>query len=388
VLNLSGWYDEAYGPEGAVTNFNGLLAARAGDRNPRTHLVLGPWTHGVGATGERRIGELDFGAQAAIDYDDVVLDFFDRYLRGIANDYATTERVRHFVMGANEWRSATQWPPAGVRTVPLNLAVSAEGNGVLQLEPPASASTSSFVADPRDPVVDPYDDAGPHDYRVIAARKDVLSFDTEPLAVELTVSGPVTAVIHVSCDCRDFDLWVRLQDVYPDGRAINLMYPGNDVHRASYRQASRGRQPLEPGAVYELRMPALMTSVRFARGHRIRAQLSASFAPHMSRNLQTGESETRSAESRPARITIHHGGGASRLLLPVTDGTPRAAGDERYFPASTASPGCGAALPLSRKAASRMPTSYSRYMGTAIAVCEIASGGVRKAATTKIPSST
>src|SRR5580704_14110246 len=27
VLNFSGWYDEAYGPDGATTNFNGLLAA-------------------------------------------------------------------------------------------------------------------------------------------------------------------------------------------------------------------------------------------------------------------------------------------------------------------------------------------------------------------------
>jgi hypothetical protein len=28
VLNISGWYDEAYGPDGAATNFNGLLEAR------------------------------------------------------------------------------------------------------------------------------------------------------------------------------------------------------------------------------------------------------------------------------------------------------------------------------------------------------------------------
>jgi uncharacterized protein len=327
VLNLSGWYDEAYGPEGAATNFNGLLLARAADDNPRTHLVLGPWTHGVGATAQRRVGELDFGAQAVIDYDDLVLDFFDHYLRGVENDYATTARVRHFVMGANEWRSATQWPPSGVRIVPLNLAVTAQGQGMLQIEPSApSPSSSSFVADPRDPVVDPYDDAGPHDYRSLLSRSDVLSFDTEPLAEELSVSGAITAVIHASCDCRDFDLWVRLQDVYPDGRAISLMHPGNDVIRASYRDISRGRQPLEPGVVYKLRLPALLTSIRFARGHRIRAQISGSFAPHMSRNLQTGESEVRSAESRPARITIHHGAaGASRLLLPVADAARPAA---------------------------------------------------------------
>jgi predicted acyl esterase len=50
-------------------------------------------------------------------------------------------------------------------------------------------------------------------------------------------------------------------------------------------------------------------------------QISASFAPHLSRNLQTGESEVVSATARPAAITIHHeAGNVSRLLLPVLDG--------------------------------------------------------------------
>jgi predicted acyl esterase len=106
--------------------------------------------------------------------------------------------------------------------------------------------------------------------------------------------------------------------VHPDGRAYNLMGPGNDVIRASYREPAAGRQPLEPGRVYELRLPNLMTANRFGKGHRIRVQISASFDPHLSRNLQTGESEVDSAESRAAEIRIHHGAGhESRVLLPV-----------------------------------------------------------------------
>src|SRR5712692_6944398 len=45
VLNLSGWYDEAYGPAGATTHFNGLLKDR-GEKDPRTCTIIGPWTHG------------------------------------------------------------------------------------------------------------------------------------------------------------------------------------------------------------------------------------------------------------------------------------------------------------------------------------------------------
>jgi putative CocE/NonD family hydrolase len=318
VLNLSGWYDEGYGAEGAATNFNGLISARSASGQARTHLVLGPWVHGVGSTGERRVGDLDFGPAAPIDYDAVVLDFFDHYLRGARNAYADALPVRHFVMGANEWQADSSWPPATTDAVPLYFA-HGDGRGpLLQLEPARSSSHSAFIADPGEPVTDPYDEYGPHDYRELAARKDLLTFDTEPLSEDLQVSGVITAFIHASCDCRDFDLWIRLQNVYPDGRAINLMSPGNDVIRASYRDIADGRQLLEPGAVYELRLPALMTSVRLRRGHRLRAQLSASFAPHMSRNLQTGESEIVSAAYRPARVTIHHDNALrSRLVLPV-----------------------------------------------------------------------
>jgi putative CocE/NonD family hydrolase len=187
-------------------------------------------------------------------------------------------------------------------------------------ELPLSAQRNAFTADPARPVADPHPTAGAHDYRALADRADVLTFDTAPLAEALTVAGDVTAEVHASCDCRDFDLWVRLQDVHPDGAAYNITGPGNDVIRASYREPAAGPQPLEPGRVYRLRWVQAPAGIRFGKGHRIRVQVSASFDPHLSRNLQTGESEVVSARSRSAEITIHHGAAhASRLLLPVTD---------------------------------------------------------------------
>lgn len=315
VLNLSGWFDEAYGPEGAVTNFNGLVASRPED-NPKTHLVLGPWVHGVGSTETSETGALDFGPAAAIDYDDLVLDFFDHYLKGIDNRFTAGPPVRYFVMGANRWAETTAWPPADARTLPLYLA---DSGRLGRNAPPAEApATSRFTADPAKPVVDPYASFAPRDYQALAERGDVLVFDSAPLEEELVIGGAIEAVIHASCDCRDFDLWVRVLDVHPDGRAISLMGPGNDMLRASYRDREAGRQLLAPGEAYELRLPNLITSNRFAAGHRVRVQISASFAPHFSRNLQTGESEHFSSEAQPASITIHHGAEhPSRILLPV-----------------------------------------------------------------------
>ncbi len=328
VLNLSGWYDDAYGVEGAATNHNGLVEARKGETRSRSHLVLGPWVHGADSTMSSQAGELDFGPRAAIDYDALILDFHDHYLRGIANRFATEPPVRYFVMGANEWREAGAWPPPAERLETLYLQpAGGGGTGGLVGAPDASGmSSSSFRADPKRPVADPFVEPGAHDYRALAARADVLTFETAPLAADLVVVGNIAAEMFASCDCRDFDLWVRLQDVHPDGAAYNVTSPGNDVIRASYRAPESGPQPLEPGRVYLLRLAQALTAQRFAKGHRIRIQVSASFDPHLSRNLQTGESEATSADSRPAEITIHHRPSrASRLLLPVPDTTRMAA---------------------------------------------------------------
>jgi predicted acyl esterase len=97
--------------------------------------------------------------------------------------------------------------------------------------------------------------------------------------------------------------------------------PGAEVLRASYRDIANGRQLVEPGRAFALRLDQLMFANTFRKGHRIRVQISASFAPHLSRNLQSGESEVFSAEAWPARITIHQGGTlASTITLPVIAG--------------------------------------------------------------------
>lgn len=315
VLNLSGWYDESYGPEGAVTNHNGTVQSRSQGGVGRSHLIIGPWKHGVIETGARNVGDIDFGPDAGIDYDEVVLRFFDEYLFGQETGLPNELPVRYFVMGANEWRTSEKWPPD--EAVASTLCM---GNGMLASCTEAEQGSSTFTANPADPVTDPYDTFGPHDYRALQSRADILTFDSDVLQNDVTIAGNGVARMYVSCDCRDFDLWVRLQDVYPDGRVINMRSPGAEVLRASYRDISKGRQPLEPDKIYELRLDGLMTANLFKAGHRIRAQVSASFAPHLSRNLQTGESEVYSSESQIANITIHHNAQyPSALLLPLID---------------------------------------------------------------------
>ena len=320
VLNLSAWYDDNYGPEGATTNFAGLLKSRSGQADPRTHLLLGPWVHGVDNTAKTKSGEREFGAAAAVDYDDIVLRWMDHYLRGIDNGAEREKPVRYFVMGDNSWRDADAWPPASKATPYYVSGLTPENpHGGLSLETPGGREEfTTFVSDPTKPVRNIYDSSGAHDYRDLAKRADVLTFDSAALAQDTEVTGPIHARIFFSCECRDADLWVRLLDVAPDGTAFNLMSPGLDVVRASYRDLKQGRQWLTPGHIYEIHLENLVTSNVFQKGHRIRVQISGSFFPDFSRNLQTGKSEVTSAETKAASIRIYHDREhPSQIILPV-----------------------------------------------------------------------
>jgi putative CocE/NonD family hydrolase len=319
VLNFSGWYDEAYGPDGATTNFNGLLAARRSEKDPRTHTMIGPWTHG--GQDESKSGERDFGPSAPIDYDELILCWMDHHLRNIDNGVDREKPVRLFVMGDNAWRDEDSWPLARAKETYyyLNTSGSASRIGTLNssLLMPA-ARTSELVSDPAHPLTDPYTEYGAHDYRAFAGRDDVLVFDTMPLQADTEVTGPIRAEIFVSADVPDFDLWVRLLDVAPDGTAFNLMSPGLDILRASYRNASLKPELLTPGKVYLLNLDRMLTSNVFRAGHRIRVQISAAFSPHFSRNLQTGESEIASSQTQLGHIRIYHDAEhSSRIVLPI-----------------------------------------------------------------------
>jgi hypothetical protein len=313
VLNLSGWYDGAYGTEGAATNHNGLVAARRG-QPARSHLLIGPWIHGSATMnaheGQVKAGDRAFAATAAIDYDAVILRFMDHYLRGVDNGVDREAPVRAYVMGEEAWRDAATWPPPTARPQTLYLRGAGDattGRSLAPTPPAEHSSASHFVSDPLDPVIDPFALApGAHDYRDLPKRKDVLVFETEPLAEGLRVLGKVKAEVYLSTDARDTDLWLKLFDVAPDGTAWNLMSPGLDVLRASYRHGGPERELLEPGQVYPLVFEEMLTGSQLGKGHRLRLVVSSTFFPHYSRNLHTGGLETEEKAARKAEIRIHH----------------------------------------------------------------------------------
>jgi len=314
VLNLSGWHDEPYGAEGAVTNFLGVSQSRGPYVDPATHLILGPWEHGVGAVREGRAGELTFPA-AALDYDDLVLDWLDCHVRDVGCEDISSMPVHYFVMGAGQWLTADTWPPDEAEPVSYYFASRQE----LSRQAPAEPQSFSFVANPKDPVEDKFGaNFGAYDLRYLAEREDVLTFDTPPLASDLKIGGDIRVEISVQSTAPDFDICVLLLDVYPDGRAYNLVSPGAGLQRISYRDPQKGKQLLQPGEVVRLRLGNLRTANLFREGHRIRLAIFASWSPYYARNLQNGQDERYSAEMSSAEIrVVQQSDQLARLILPV-----------------------------------------------------------------------
>ena len=305
AMNFSGWHDEGYGPVGAVRNFTGMRARGATPEARDPHLVIGPWTHGEPALGSNRVGDRDFGGEAGLDYDRLVLDWCDLHVRGIDRGLGRAPRVRLFVMGRNRWRESREWPLPG--TTPRDLHL--RSGGRLTWEAPAGGEQpDQFRYDPNDPLVDPHfsKGLGPHDQRAIEGRGDVLVFTSEPLQDDLQVIGTIECRIWVSSSAPDTDLFARVLDVEPDGPAWNLMSPTIEVLRLRYRHSEREPEPLDPGVPVEVVLRLATTANVFKRGHRVRVQITSSFFPHLDRNPNTGAPIPRESRLAPATNVIYH----------------------------------------------------------------------------------
>jgi uncharacterized protein len=311
VLNVSGWFDEAYGPIGAVENFEGAGEA----------VVLGPWTHGSDAVQRSKAGDRDFGPAAALNYTDLVLGWMDRHLRGVDSVKAGS-RVRLFVMGANQWRSSDRWPLAGMSSETLYVGSPGQGGrgaaGQLTRSAPSGTDGEIVIeSDPAKPVTDPFNGRfGAHDYRSLKPGPSVAVFETEPFAAPLEIIGRVVIELAASATVPDFDLWVHLFDVAPNGTAWNLSTPGTALQRASYRDGGPERKLVKPGETVRLRMDRLVTANRFLKGHRLRLVITPQFYPLFSINPQTGAQEFESDSVRAGEIRIEQ----SRIILPVVGG--------------------------------------------------------------------
>ena len=330
ALWLNSWYDVAISPNLALYEH---VVANAEDAEVREsqYLVVAPVPHCRFFRSEEEtiVGERSMG-DARLDYYQLILDWFDLWLKGEENGFRDeTPTVQYYLMGRNEWRQSDTWPPPPeeVRVYYLDgsgRANSRYGDGRLTLERPTRAASDTFPYDPMTPVMSHGGgvcciggavDAGSYDQRQTEARHDILVYSSGPLEEGVEVTGPVEVTLWVSSDARDTDFTVKLIDLHPDGRAFNV---DETIQRARYREGYDKQVWMEPGEIYELEISPMATSNYFAAGHRIRIEISSSNFPRFARNLNTGGDNYDEPEGVVAMNTVHHSPvHPSQIRLPI-----------------------------------------------------------------------
>lgn len=278
---VGGWFDLF--SRDMVTDFRALR-----DAGRQTRLTIGPWTH----------SSLALIAEGIRDG----LDWFDTHLAG--RPPLQRAPVRLFVMGSNRWVDLPAWPPpADVQRWYLR-----SGNR-LDPAPPGDERPGCYHYDPADPTPSAGGaglgfgrSSGQKDQRLRESRPDVLTFTSHRMSRDLTVAGELSAQIYLRSSARSTDLVVRLCDVSPKGRSLNL---SDGVARVG-----------EDGAIQLDMRPTAHT---FRAGHRIRLQVSSGAHPLYARNLGAGELLATGTRLVPADVQIFHDAEhTSWIALPIS----------------------------------------------------------------------
>ncbi len=345
VYHVTGWYDSWCRQN--VLNWQALAKAKKAPQK----LIIGPWTHGAQA--RPVAGEVEFPLEAALAFNDWRLRWFDRWLKGSDHNVDREAPVKLFIMGGGDgrksqggrlrhggrWRDEHVFPLARTEWTPYYLH--ADGRlGPDRPKEPKSATTYRF--DPANPVptiggnlssVAGLLEAGGFDQRTrtntlfareqlpLSERRDILVFQTEPLPQEVEVTGPIVVHLFVSSTAVDTDFTAKLIDVYPPnpdyplGFDLNL---GDSITRMRYRNGLAQAELMQPGEIYRVAIHLYPTANVFAKGHRIRLDISSSNFPRFDVNPNTGESLQQHRRLLAADNTVYHSAEqASHVLLPI-----------------------------------------------------------------------
>jgi uncharacterized protein len=325
AYHVGGWYDIFMG--GTVRNYVGIKSTGGNDSARRgQRLLLGPWYHGPF---DGKSGEIDFGAEAKGDTNELMLHWYDFVLKGIPNGTEREKPVKIFVMGKNSWREEENWPLARAHSSKYYLhssgeAQSLKGDGALNTSEPKNEAPDTFVYNPAEPVPtrggglccdNEHLASGVFDQRPVEARSDVLVFSTPAFKEDFEVTGPVSVELYVGSSAIDTDFTAKLVDVWPNGFAQNLT---DGILRARYRNSPSKPEYMNPGEVYKLIIDLWATSNVFLAGHQLRLEISSSNFPRFDRNLNTGEDPGQATRPVSAENTIYHDREhPSALVLPV-----------------------------------------------------------------------
>ena len=286
------------------------------------YLIAGPWQH---IPWGDRVGATDFGAEALLDTDAILLRWFNHWLKD-SGEFAREPKIRHFVLGENRWRQAEAFPAASAAANHIlylhsaGKANSRKGDGTLSATKPAGEEPCDvFVHDPEVPVLAPGGPAaatGQFDQAALELGNNLLVYTTRPLAIPLFVFGHPDVVLYCATSAARTDFTAKLVRVRPNGVAeficmgiarsswlfAETSYASDKIHRWNF--------VLEP------------TSCWFEAGDRIRLEIASSAFPLYDRNPGTDVPSCRATSwdrKRSTQIVYHDAERPAALYLPASE---------------------------------------------------------------------
>jgi uncharacterized protein len=314
-LNVAGFWDQE-DPWGPWQIFR---HAEESDPQHTNFIVAGPWYHGEWRTPKAdSIGLIPFaGHETAREFrENIEAPFFRYYLHGKGEKPAW--QASTFQSGSNTWHTYPEWPPKNAKSTNLYL----HADGKLSFTAPEESSDGKtfreYVSDPANPVpyrqrpISPTYPAGDWrtwevaDQRFVDHRPDVLSFVSDPLDHDLTVTGPLAANLFASTSGTDSDFIVKLIDIYPENAQKNDWNPDEGPKPGQYAQSLNGYElpiamevrrgryltsyekphALKPNQPTEWNIPLRDHDHVFLKGHRIMVQIQSTWFPVIDRNPQ------------------------------------------------------------------------------------------------------
>ncbi|HTU34372.1 MAG TPA: CocE/NonD family hydrolase [Candidatus Acidoferrum sp.] len=347
-LNVAGWWDQEdfYGP---VRIFELL---KSHDMNHDDYLAVGPWNHGGWAHGAgSSLGNVDFGSDTAAYFRaKIQAPWFAYWLK--SKGELPLQRAETFETGSDEWKQWNAWPPRE-NVEQRHLYFRADGK--LSFDPPGVETTDTMVAATGSPVGEPFDSyisdpANPvpyrhrpieetysqgsrwywwltEDQRFVEHRPDTLTWETEPLASDVTVAGDIVAHLFASTTGSDSDWIVKLIDVYPEKYAPKPAMGGyelmiaDEVFRGRFHKSFEHPVPLVPNEITPFNIDLHTNDHTFLKGHRIMVQVQSTWFPIIDRNPQkyvpniflAKASDYQKATQRVFRSKVH----PSNVEIPV-----------------------------------------------------------------------
>ncbi|RYU90192.1 CocE/NonD family hydrolase [Mucilaginibacter terrigena] len=322
VMLVGGWFD--------AEDLTGPLAIyktiEKKDPNAYNTIVMGPFGHGRWSreTGHTMHSNIYFGDSIATFYQkNIEQKFFNHFLKGNGDKNSGLPEAYMYNTGKKEWQTFAKWPAAEATHMKFYL----DNNAKLTSTAPAATGSTSFVSDPMKPV--PYTEDNtttmgftPHNYmsedqRFAGRRTDVLVYQTDVLADDVTLGGEIMANLKVATTGTDADWIVKLIDVYPPDEPNNAYMPNKNIILSNYQQMVRSEiMPARFRDGFEKAVPMVAnqkTDVNFRlqdvlhtfkKGHRIMIQVQSTSFPLYARNPQKFvENPYKAAESDYQKAT-------------------------------------------------------------------------------------